>query len=84
MADASLDLYHGYLEQFLSCPYFSFPLWEVVFLTDCLHCAVAIILGQGRQIVKIQPENPERKGRKRRARVKHLPVRNWCQIQSGI
>lgn len=66
MADASLDLYHGYLEQFLSYPYFSFPLREVVCLTACLHSVVAIKLGQGRQIVKIQRENPEGKGRERK------------------
>lgn len=36
-------------------------------LTVCLRCVVAIILGQGRQIVKIQREDPEGEGRERRA-----------------
>lgn len=63
MAVTSLDLYHGYLEQFLYYPYFSFPPSETLQLTDCLHYVVAVSLDQGRQIVKIQCEKPEGEGK---------------------
>lgn len=42
-------------------------------MSHCLlHCVVAIILGQGRQIVKIQHENPEGKGKEL------VPDPKWC------